>query len=134
LSQLITELKSEHKLLLETLETVKNLGITTKAGREKVHEIENLLLSHLEKEDSRLYPELTAHAENHIDLKEKLELFAQDMAMVSGMAIDFFEKYKNIENADVEFAKELGALIAALKTRINKEEAFLYAEYEKINL
>lgn len=53
------------------------------------------------------------------------------MEEISKAALSFFGKYSQGGDS-LEFAKELGRLLGALKNRIGKEEGVLYAQYDKL--
>ena len=64
-------------------------------------------------------------------LQRTLRLFAKDMDSVSASALQFFAKYMQ-GGSNIEFAKDFRLLVAALTTRVRKEESSLYQEYEKL--
>lgn len=128
---LISELKKDHHLIINTLEQMLSLGIRSKEGQQKLLDLRKTLLAHLRKEDERLYPVLEKAALADPNLKSTLELFAKDMAEISEDARVFFERYRHGEQT-MEFVKDFGRLYAMLTTRIRKEENILYAEYERV--
>ncbi len=131
MSFLIRQLKHDHTLITTTLEEVKNLGIGTKQGQEKLLFAKDRLLSHLQKEDQQLYPALETRAKQDPSLKRNLEMYSKDMTGISKTALDFFEKY-TFGGSGLEFAKDFGRLSASLSMRIYKEETYLYKTYETI--
>ena len=130
---LITKLKEEHKQLLETLDKINQLGVSSPQGMVLLFSIKNALLDHLEKEDLLLYPVLQAAAEHHPKLKDTLNLFAKDMEKITETATVFFNTYEN-GSSGVKFATDFGTMLGTLRVRIRREESILYAEYEKINV
>jgi len=58
MSILIEELKKEHSEIIATLNEVKELGILSKEGQDKLMSLEVSLLAHLGIEDDQLYPAL----------------------------------------------------------------------------
>ncbi|MCB1192305.1 MAG: hemerythrin domain-containing protein [Leptospiraceae bacterium] len=128
---LIEELKKEHSILVQVLQDVKKQGIGSSSGKENLLKAKTTLLSHLKKEDDKLYPKLKEKAKTDANLQNILSTFAKDMEGVSKTALDFFTKYE-MSDSEMEFAKDFGALYAALGNRIRKEENVLYAEYSKI--
>ena len=125
MSNLVEELKSDHAVIAETLNKVKNLGITSEEGQNILLAAKNGLLAHLRKEDEQLYPVLNNAAESNAALKQTLDMFAKDMEVISKAALDFFDKYST-GGSGVEFAKDFGRLFATLSQRISKEENILY--------
>ncbi|MDH5559804.1 MAG: hemerythrin domain-containing protein [Deltaproteobacteria bacterium] len=133
MSDLITELEREHKTLLETLQNVRTLGITSKEGKTMFLSAKNAFLAHLKKEDERLYPPMIKASESNIGLRNMLDTFASNMDEISSNALDFFNKY-SIENASgLEFARDFGSLFATLGSRIRKEELKLHKEFDKLH-
>lgn len=132
MSQLIEELKIDHTAIVNVLDEISKLGISSKEGQRKLLDAKQGLLAHLKKEDDQLYPVLKSAAEKNPALKQTLEIFAKDMAGISTAAIDFFGKYSS-GGSGLEFAKDIGNLFTTLKSRIRKEEDILYKEYDRLN-
>jgi len=134
MSILIEELKKEHSELLATLSKVKELGILSKEGQDKLMSLEVSLLAHLEMEDEQLYPTLRKEAEHSNSIKDTLELFAIDMENVSKIVREFFEEYSE-GFSGVELNKlsdDFENFFTALTKRICNEEESLYEEYETL--
>jgi hemerythrin-like domain-containing protein len=135
MSILIEELKKEHSEILAALNEVRELGILSKEGQEKLISLEVGLLAHLELEDDQLYPALRKEAEHSNSIKDTLDLFAIDMENVSKIVQEFFEKYSDgFSGMDLkELSEDFENFIAALKKRIGNEEESLYEEYETLD-
>ena len=135
MSILIEELKKEHSEILATFNEVKELGILSKEGQDKLLSLEVGLLAHLEMEDDQLYPALKKEAEHSNSMKDTLELFAMDMESVSKIVREFFEKYsEGFSGMDLkELSEDFENLLAALTKRIGNEEESLYEEYETLD-
>lgn len=131
MTTLVNELKSEHAKIATVLEKVSNLGIFTPAAQKMLLEAKDRLLSHLKKEDERLYPVLRKEAENNSELKRTIDHFAKDMEAISQAALDFFDKYAK-GGSGFEFAKDFGRLFSNLANRIYREESILYQKYNEI--
>ena len=131
MSDLVSRLKKEHNILVEALDSMMKLGVTTKEGQEKLYSAKEALLAHLSLEDKELYPVLKKAAESDDSVKSTLDIFAKDMEEISKTALSFFGKYSQGGDS-LEFAKELGRLLAALRNRIGREEDVLYAQYDKL--
>jgi len=127
---LINELKKDHQTLVNALEEVKKIGMSSAAGRDKIGVIRGILLAHLEREDGFLYPPLYKDAETDPSLKRKLDMLAEDMKRVSAAALEFFDKYKD-GGKGLEFIRDFGSLVGKLNIRIQWEEMQLYPEYER---
>jgi len=134
MSILIEELKKEHSELLATLSKVKELGILSKEGQDKLMSLEVSLHANLEMEDEQLYPALRKEAEHSNSIKDTLELFAIDMENVSKIVREFFEEYSE-GFSGVELNKlsdDFENFFTALTKRICNEEESLYEEYETL--
>ncbi len=134
MSILIEELKKEHSEILATLNEVKQLGILSKEGQDKLISLEVGLLAHLEMEDDQLYPALRKEAEHTNSIKDTLDLFAIDMENVSKIVREFFEKYAEGFSGmePKELSEDFENLHAILTKRICNEEESLYEEYETL--
>jgi len=132
IGNLIEDLKSEHTKIAEALNEVVHLGIGNHEGQEKLMNAKNMLLLHLQKEDTFLYPKLDQAAQDDEQIKHTLDSFARDMDGISKVALEFFAKYEN-GGEGIEFAKDFGHLFSALSMRIRREENHLYKIYEDLN-
>lgn len=129
--QLITELKSEHDVILEMLQQVVEQGIISEAAVAALRVLKAQLLAHLKKENDRLYPVLRKAARTDQELDRVLKAQKKELEAVYGTAFRFFDKYAS-GGPTKEFARDLGALCAGLKQRILEEERTLFREYERI--
>jgi len=131
MSNLIEELKNEHENILDILDQVKKLGISSSSGREKLLSARDLLMAHMMKEDERYYPKLRRAAANNKGLKVMLDYFIKDMGNVSKKAIQLFDKYSQGGN-EAEFAAEMKLLYAMLRDRIRTEENTLFTKFSDV--
>ena len=130
MSILVESLKDEHAALVNLINEVKRLGISTPESKNKLHSIKEGLIAHLKKEDERLYPRLREVAARDAVVEKTLVTFAKDMEGITKSAMDFFEKYSH-ESNNLDFFKDVGRLFAALADRIRKEEGSLYPLFDK---
>src|SRR5512143_2646366 len=128
MSSLIEELKKEHADILDILDQVTTLGISSGPGREKLLSAKDLLMAHVAKEDERYYPGLRRAAEDDKNLKMMLDYFIKDMERVSKKAMHVFDKYSR-GGDEAEFAGEIKLLCVMLKDRIRTEEKNLFARF-----
>ena len=135
MSILIEELKKEHSEILAALNEVKQLGILSEEGQDKLMSLEVSLLAHLEMEDDQLYPALKKEAEHSNSIKDTLELFAIDMENVSQIVREFFEKYsEGFSGVELDkLSEDFEIFFSALTKRICNEEESLYEEYETLD-
>jgi hypothetical protein len=128
MKKLIDELKNEHKTILAILGEIKALGISSRAGQEKLLAARDLLMAHMRKEDEHYYPELRRAAESSKELKILMDYFIADMESVSKTAIGLFDKYAQ-GGDEAEFAGEIKLLYVTLKDRILTEEETLFGKF-----
>ncbi len=131
MSNLIEELKDEHKSILAILEQVKTAGVASRSGREKLLSARDLLTAHMTKEDEQYYPRLRRAAADNKELKVMLDYFVRDMENVSKKAMLVFDKYSQGGN-EAEFAGEITMLYMMLKDRIRTEEKTLFAKFSDV--
>ncbi len=131
MSKLVEELKQDHKVIAETLNKVRGLGIASEEGQSTLLSAKDGLLAHLKKEDEQLYPVLNNAAKSDDNLKRQLDMFAKDMEEISIGALEFFAKYSS-GGSGIEFAKDFGSLFATLSQRIRNEESIIYKKYDEL--
>jgi len=128
MSNLIDELKNEHRIMLNVLDQVKQLGISSETGQEKFLSIRDMLISHMKKEDERYYPALKRAAEYNETLRVTLDYFVRDMEVVSHRALQLFDKYAR-GGSETEFSGDVKLLYMLLRDRIQIEEDTLFKKY-----
>lgn len=131
MSKLVDELKADHQKLVAVLTDIRTKGIVSKEAVQLLMTAKGALLAHLKKEDTFLYPELQSAAKDDKNLASTVDLFAKDMDKISQSVLAFFAKYEN-GGEGMEFAKDIGNLMATLGNRIQREENALYPEYDRV--
>jgi hypothetical protein len=131
MSELIEEFKKEHSKIIEAFKEVKELGVITHMGQEKLVSVKSCLIEHFNKEDEKFYPVLYKAAEQNKKLKELLELLANSLQALSIDVTRFFDKYSR-GLLDTLFEKEFENLFVAICKRMRQEEFILYDEYNKL--
>ncbi|MEN8119185.1 MAG: hemerythrin domain-containing protein [Bacteroidota bacterium] len=131
-TNLIKELKAEHKKIVQTFNKVNELGIGSKKGQNELLAVKQYLLDHLKKEDEYIYPFLKEAAKKNVYIKQTLKSFADDMDKISALAIDFFDKYTQ-GGEGMEFEKDFDSFCSKLSMRIRKEETVLYDLYNSLH-
>jgi len=120
------EIKQEHTVIIDNLMNMKKLKIHTREGQLELLSTKNDILDHIKNEDENFYSVLKKTAESDSRLRETLNAFDKDMAVISKYTLDFFESIFTEEGIDLELALE--KLIDVHTTRIKREEAILYAK------
>lgn len=129
---IITRLKQEHLDLVKALTEVKQKGIGTAEGKQKLFATKAGLLAHLEHEDKELYAILYKAAETNSELKKTLFDFADDMKKIGAEVMVFFDKYSE-GSGGMEFAAGFGRVVGLLQQRILREEKKLFPAFENLN-
>jgi len=142
-SRLIEELKADHISLKQTLKKAADYHRPASERIRILVRAKAALMDHLEKENRELYPALRAAAETNVDLSQVVNVFAKDMEQLAPQALDFFDKYGDLETVAasfltsvqnvIEFGAELERLIILLGLRIGREEKTLYPAYEQVH-
>ena len=134
----LMELKGEHKTVARLLEEIKDLiqkkdtqGIAAHMGT-----LKSGLLSHLEKEDDKLYRDLLKEAKGkNIELVAiTVNTFSTAMKGIAARTLKFFDKYHaedEIIKHIAEFNKDFQGAYEDIQKRVDNEEKMLYPMYEK---
>ncbi len=130
MSKLIKELEKDHLAITAMLSDVRKFGIDSQEGQMKLLLAKNGLLAHLKKEDEQLYPVLNKAASSDGALNLMLITFAQEMAEISKIAMEFFGKYVQGGQGE-EFEQDFAKFYSLLSQRIKKED-IIYSKYEQV--
>lgn len=130
--EFIKLLKSEHKAIIATVSDIDDQQggpSNVKDSVDKLNRITDVLFSHLEKEDKKLYPTLLAN-EHTVNIAKK---YSYDMERLSCIAVDFFKRYcVNREGLKIfveDFINGYSIFRGLLKVRIKREETELYPSF-----
>jgi len=133
MSKLIIELTEEHKQITSILNKLQNAELLSPKTKELLNNSKLLFLSHLEKEDTLLYPPLYKKAESDASLARTLEIYSLEMDKITEFVTDFYHKHTSGNTIKKsEFIMDLTFLILKLQGRIMKEELVIYTEYNKL--
>jgi len=124
-------LNDDHRALTIKLNKVKSLGRISPEAKELLFSSKQIFMSHLKKEDEQLYPVLKKAGEKNENAKKLADSFICEMETISKNAITFFNKYEK-ESEGLDFAADLGNLLATLRNRIYREESVLYEMFNEI--
>ncbi len=120
------KIKKEHAVIIDNLRNMKKLNLHTREGQLELLSAKNDILAHIKNEDENFYPFLKKTAKLNDRLRDTLNAFDKDMAVISKYTLDFFESIFTDEGIDLELALE--RFIEVHTTRIKREEAILYAK------
>lgn len=124
MTTLIDTLLSEHKQIFSLLDSLQKNGHTSDAGGACLAQLRQLIVGHLGREDSRLYPALAAHQSTRAMAAE----YQEEMKAISREVKNFFDHAKAIKDP-LEFSRSLGRMVARLRARMTREEIRLYPAY-----
>ncbi|MPW16716.1 hemerythrin domain-containing protein [Paraburkholderia sp. CNPSo 3157] len=122
---LITTLKHDHEEIFRLLDECRALGVVTDEGRRKLRQVRGVVSAHLKREDDKLYPEMRKHDET----RALGEMYSQEMRAISSEILGFFDRLES-GRSGLEFAREIGRVIAHLRQRMTREEVRLYPAFE----
>jgi len=128
---LIRELNADHALILEALRKVKETGSLSDETRTLLRNSRELLMKHLQKEDSEFYPVLRKAAETNESLKQILKVMGIEMEELGKQALTILDTYIS-DGKETSFQKDMDWLITAITMRLQREEHTLYTKYLKI--
>lgn len=122
---LIDTLKHDHHEIFRLIEESQALGITTEEGRRKLKQAKAVIVGHLKLEDVKLYPEMQKHAET----RALADTYSSEMRDISAEILQFFNFLEGgVEG--MQFAREVGRVVARLKQRMTREEVRLYPAFQ----
>jgi len=134
--ELVTKLKSQHKILQADLSSVLKKIEETQIDCEEIvlnlEKFKNDLLEHLKSESEEFYPDYIDKKIKRGEEIESTKKFIGIMDEIGSVIMKFLEKYslpKNIESAPLDFKKELTGIISTLNTRIETEEDGVFGIY-----
>ncbi len=127
---MIKEFKKEHSVIIDTLNKIKKLGICSKDSFDAILSAQKNILTHIKKEDEKLYPALRKAVKSHRKLKETLDVFARNTGAISDTAFHFFDNYST--KARNQRAMEMKWLVETLTWRIQREENLLFTMYKNL--
>lgn len=136
--QLIQQLENEHQAIIKYLDDLKTPYSQIKTKQDSFLAMKNLLLKHLDKENTELYPILLKNEKTSIIARS----FSSGMTTLAEEIMKFINEYENdfspktteSQHTGFEYAKQLGRITGLLKNRISNEEKVLYAEYANISI
>lgn len=126
--QLIDELKEEHKALFKLISKIKSSTGNPASRSGLLLELKTLIMEHLKKEDSRLYPVLNNSDDEKV--KKISYNFTRGMERISTIIIRFFQKHERNPD-DMRFSSDFSKIIQLLKIRIEREEKILFRLYKR---
>ena len=120
------KIKKEHTVIIDNLRNMKKLNLHTREGQLELLSAKNDILANIKNEDGNFYPFLKKTAKPNDRLRDTLNAFDKDMAVISKYTLDFFDSIFTDEGMDLELSLE--RFIEVHTTRIKREEVILYAK------
>ncbi|CAG9165930.1 hypothetical protein LMG23992_00645 [Cupriavidus laharis] len=122
---LTATLKNEHQGIFRLLEECREMGMSDE-GRRKLKQVKGLVIAHLAREDSKLYPQM----QNNIETKDLAATYAAEMKGITQDVMAFFNALEQ-GRSGMDFARQMGATIARLRQRMTREEVRLYPAFDQ---
>lgn len=126
MANLIESLKKEHELTRKAFARLAKAGKDQAKFSKLLDDTKKVLTAHFAREDAELYCILSVTAQTDSRLRILLGSFSQETIEVSRQVRDFFAKPGPV-NLD-----RLRTLIQAVETRMKREEAIFFPEYERV--
>lgn len=128
MDQFIEELKGEHKEIIEFFNSIDE-SEKFEDKKEMIQKLTALVVTHLRKEDDRLYPVLAASSIQEI---AKLgTVFSMAMKDTSEKYVAFVEAFLKSDKMTEELTDAYNRINKTIKNRVTIEEIVLYPAYEK---
>jgi hypothetical protein len=130
MSDLISELEADHRLILAHLESIKEAKFAREVAARELAAAKALIVAHLAKEDKELYRPLLANASAQSTAMQ----FQERMKVITTDVIAFFNTYdlSKAQDLGLPFVRDLGTIIGKLKTRMTQEEERLYVLFRQV--
>ena len=122
---LTSTLRHDHAQMRDLLDTVRRHGISSAQGHQYLKQARCLIVEHLQREDTLLYPALRGCAET----QALADAYANEMQELSREILAFFDGMEN-EHDDLVFARGFGKMTGTLNKRWTREEVRLYPAYD----
>jgi hypothetical protein len=134
---LTKKLKNEHVQIVDALRGIQSNIIKGSSNSEfnlgkSVVAAKAALFAHLKHEEVELYPVLRKAAETDEEIRTTLKVLASNMEGVAKAAVEFFDKHESGSDPKACLA-DLAKLMAALGTRVRREEESLYSIYDRVS-
>jgi iron-sulfur cluster repair protein YtfE (RIC family) len=131
-SEFIEELKREHAEIRDSLLQINNMDLFSAEARNRLMEVRELLVKHLQKEDQKMYPRLKEASSEDEHFQDILNYLEGEIKLISQFVFIFFDKYsKKSSPAGIE--REFNLISSTLIKRIEKEEEFFFPKYERMS-
>ncbi len=127
---MLESFKREHSEILDVLDKIEKLGISSKEGQETLLLTKELIFTHMDKENREFYPKIKEAKKNHQMLEKALIDFDKDMNQIAHFIDLFFDINSSPERRDMQLYTE--KFIEALKRRILREENILFPAFGRL--
>jgi len=127
---MLESFRQEHTEIINILDKIDKLGVSSKEGHETLLMAKELILKHVEREDKNFYPKIKKAAKNNQMLEKLLIEFDKDMDQLSHYILNFFDVSSSCENKGTNLFTN--KFVEVLKRRILREENILFPAFEKL--
>jgi hypothetical protein len=132
MSQIIDALKQDHVKLIDFFCAINDKDITNAEIFKSFHDIKDLLLLHILKEDETIYPVLNAEANLDQELRKHLDFNDLAFLKLSTLMEDFMHNNCESNIASEANLNQLDTIFQLLGIRISHEEGVLFNKYEEL--
>jgi DUF438 domain-containing protein len=131
MNSFINALQHDHAHILNLFERARTKAWGSSEQVVILLEAKQVLLEHLEKEDTTLYPHLKRITNQKATAKRTLETFSDSITELTTMVTSFFNQLEGQSLSELEFSRVFGRIMGLLQTRIRREELYLYPLYKE---
>ena len=131
MTDFIDSLRQEHAAIKDSLKRISTMDLDSREARIKLMKVKEIFINHIKKEDEVMYPRLKEASSSDEHLMNILKYMEDEIELISQFVFIFFDKYSK-KNASHGFEREFSLICSTLITRIEKEEAVFFPEYEKM--
>ncbi len=128
---MVHEIKREHSEIIDKLDKIERIGISSKEGEDELLSVKDFILKHMKNEEKRIYPEIREEAKKNKELAGILTKFDKDMDRILQYSLGFFDGYHASKRSNITIAVK--EFTEVLRRRILREEKILIPWYEKLH-
>ncbi len=128
----IPALKKEHEKILDTLKACSSSGKDPSDCQQQLIILHALLVEHLDREDHMVYSRLREAALDDKRVLTMLDGFDDDLLELTIAAKEFFAVSSTGKKRRMDHIRDYGTFFIMLKDQLEREEAVLFPEYERL--
>lgn len=128
---MIESIRREHSEIIDKLNKIKKIGVSSKEGEDELLSVKGFILKHMRNEEKGFYPEIREMAKHNKKLEAILNEFDDDMDRILQYSLGFFDGYCVSNRSNMPIVIE--TFIEVLRRRILREDNILIPLYKKLH-